>query len=714
MPLAAQTPTTGPWYERALVGMEIGPTGAQYGHSDPDDTKYCADWDGAEIVRHAVAAHAQYLVLWLRDGDYAYYDSALLKKAPGLQGRNPLRDAVREARQCDLPLISYCVVQQGGHFLDAHPQWQMRTADGQPIGRFCFNSGYLAAMKQIVAEQLAYGIDGFHIDMLDQGFSPPYGCWCPTCKARFEDQYGHPMPQGATWDAAWDEMLEFRYQSTEQFEQDLAEYIKSINPEVTVDYNYHGNPPFSFEVGQRPVQHANNADFVTGETGMWAFSVLGVGLNAQFYRAATPGRRYQVAIQRGVRGYHDQTTRPLNDMRWELFTLLAHGAFVTMVDKTGFDGWLDPVAYRRIGQLLSEAQEKAAHFGHEPVYDVGLYFSSRTRDWMGREQPETYFQSFQGAHQTCVMEHLQFGVLLDENATLESLQRFPVVCLPNVTILSTTEVERLRNYVSQGGRLIITGQTAQRDRYGIEAGESALADLVGAQVVQRLKSLDNWIQLTPPVGQEAPEIAMLSNELPTDAPFLVLGPATVYRPTSADPYGQLFRPFRTSAQRAGRMNTQSPLNAGEPAGPALLVNRIGKGIVVTIAASPDYATSSNYAIVEARRLLCNAMRPVLPPRRVEIIAPSNVEAVVTDDPQARKLRVHLVAYNPTPRSTPAHNRPFVLPGLIEDVPMFRATLTLQDLPKNVTSLNPQTQIKSDGKRIEVVIDNIYEVVIVDY
>jgi hypothetical protein len=39
----------------------------------------------------------------------------------------------------------------------------MRGANGQPLGRFCLNSGYLEAMKQIVAEQLAYGIDGFHI-----------------------------------------------------------------------------------------------------------------------------------------------------------------------------------------------------------------------------------------------------------------------------------------------------------------------------------------------------------------------------------------------------------------------------------------------------------------------------------------------------------------------------------------------------------------------
>ena len=130
------------------------------------------------------------------------------------------------------------------------------------------------------------------------------------------------MPKGITWDEDWDRMLKFRYRSSEQFEQQLAAHIHALNPRATVDFNYHGNPPFSWEVGQRPVQHAGNGDFVTGETGVWGFSALTVGLNAEFYRAATPGKPFQVAMQRGVRMYHDQTTRPLADMRWELFTLL--------------------------------------------------------------------------------------------------------------------------------------------------------------------------------------------------------------------------------------------------------------------------------------------------------------------------------------------------------------------------------------------------------
>ena len=57
-------------------------------------------------------------------------------------------------------------------------EWEMRDADGQPIGRFCYNSGYLDAMKAIVSELLSTGIQGLHVDMLDQGFGPPYGCWC--------------------------------------------------------------------------------------------------------------------------------------------------------------------------------------------------------------------------------------------------------------------------------------------------------------------------------------------------------------------------------------------------------------------------------------------------------------------------------------------------------------------------------------------------------
>jgi hypothetical protein len=716
---AARTVGGEPWFQRSLVGLEVGPTGAQFGHSDPTDSGYCAHFSGRDIVQRTVAAHGEYLVIWARDGDYAYYDSDLLPKAPGLKDRDPLREAVDEASKHDLPLIAYCVVQQNGHCLAEHPEWEMRDAAGNRIGRFCYNSGYLEVMKQIVTEQLAYGIAGFHLDMLDQGFGPPYGCWCDTCQQQFRQRFGHDMPPGVAWDEAWDHMLQFRYDTSDRFEKQLAAHIKSINPEATVDFNYHGSPPFSFEVGQRPVQHAGNGDFITGETGVWGFSALGVGLNAEFYRAATPGLPVQVAIQRGVRMYHDQTTRPLHDMRWELFSLLAHGSFVTMVDKTAFDGWLDPVAYDRFAAAFSEVQSKREHFGQQPAYDVGIYFSSRTRDWYGRENAARYFQSFWGAHRACVMEHLQYGVLLDENISLNNLQQFPVVYLPNAAIVSPSEVAILRQYVESGGCLLITGHTAQFDHMGLPQKESALAELIGAKLKRRLDSLDNWIKISPQgdsavTARDAANDMRLVRELQTDWPFLIEGPATVYEATTAVAMGSLLKPHRTQRQLQGKMGTEWPMSADESVGPAVLINRLEKGTVLTLAGSPDYAAASEHAVVEARKLLRNAVRILQPKPRVQVSAPSNVEAVVTDDPQHRQLRVHFIAYNSTPRTTPQKNRPFVLPGLIEDLPIFRVKLVLRDSPREVVAVNPTTIISLRGSRVEAQIEDIHEVLVISY
>ena len=698
-----------PWYERFLVGIEVGPTGAQFGHSDIKDKRYCAKLDGRQIVRYCVSANCDYLVIWARDGDYAYYDSKLLPKAPGLGDRDVLKETMAEAQKHDLPVITYCVVQQGGHFLNKHPEYEMRDYQGNRIGRFCYNSGYLEMMKEIVAEQLTYGIDGFHIDMLDQGFGPPYGCWCKYCRQKFKAQHGRAMPKGVTWDEDWDRMLEFRYATIQRFEKALYNHIKKLNSKATVDYNYHGNPPFSWEVGQRPVQHAGNSDFVTGETGVWGFSALTVGLNAEFYRSSAPGFPYQVAMQRGVRMYHDQTTRPLNDIRWELLNLLSHGAFVTIVDKTGFDGWLDPVAYKRIGKAFEEVRDKKSHFGLEPVSEVGIYFSSRTRDWIGRKNPGTYFQSFQGAHKAMVYQHIPWSIVLDENATIETLKKAPVLLLPNAGIISNNEVKLLQSYVKDGGNLIITGLTGCYDRMGGLLKKSSLENLIGAKFVRKLDSLDNWVRF----GADEKE-SKIHLSIPTKWPFLVKGLAAVFEPASAKAYGELLKPYRTTRQLQGKEGTDWPMSADSTVGPAVLLNRVGKGKVLTFTCSPDYSTAGDHHIVEARRLLANAVRLLNPEPRIQITAPVNIEAVVTDEPLKRVLRIHLLGYNSPPQTTPPKNRPYILPGLIEDAPMYRISLEFAEPIKNASAFGKSTNLQQDGRHIVATVNDIHEIIVVMY
>jgi hypothetical protein len=403
-----------------------------------------------------------------------------------------------------------------------------------------------------------------------------------------------------------------------------------------------------------------------------------------------------------------------------------------MVDKTAFDGGLDPVAYERIGAVFAEARAKRAHFGHQPVYEVGLYFSSRTRDWFARENPNRYFQSFQGAHRACVLEHLPFGVLLDENLSLEALQQFPVVCLPNAAILSEREIGLFKRYVENGGKLLVTGHSGQFDRMGKPLPESALSALIGARVKGRLASADNWVRLaegvealkgssvkaeptaSPVQRLNGSTLQRLTNGTPPAWPFLVEGPATIYEPTTAATFGELLKPHRTTRQLAGKETTDWPMSADAPVGPAILVNRIGQGAVLTFASSPDFATASEHPIVEARRLFRNAVRLLHPDPLLVIDAPANVEAVVTDDPGARLLRVHLLAYNSTPQTTPARERPHVLPGLIEDAPMFRVALTSHRPLKNAKSRNQTTLLKRRGQRVEATIADIHEIILLHY
>ena len=696
-----------PWFDRVLVGMEVGPTGAQFGSSDPGDERYAAHFDGREIVRRCAATGAEYVVVWARDGDYAYYDSKILPKPPGLGTRDPLREAVAEARLAGMPVIAYCVVQQAGHFLNAHPEWAMRAADGARIGRYCLNSGYRAALEAILAEQLAYGVDGFHIDMLDQGFGPPVGCWCEACRAAWRAEFGAvPMPTGVTWDDAWDRMLEFRYRTAERFERHLAAHVRRLDPEATIDFNYHGNPPFSWEVGQRPVQHAGHGDFVTGETGVWGFSALGVGLNAEFYRASTPGKRYQVAMQRGVRMYHDQTTRPVADMQWELATLLAHGAFVTMVDKTAFDGRLDPVAYDRIGGAFAAVLPLRDRFGHEPVRHAGLYYSSRSRDWIGRDDPARWMQSFLGAHKALVYEHVPWGVVLDENVSLEQLRQFPVVVLCDAGILSDAEVGLLREYVEAGGGLVATGRTGRMDRLGRVVDSAAWTALSGARLATVATGSDNWVSLT------AEDVGLLGADIPPGWPFLVHGPAAALVPTSGTPHGDLLAGQRTTRQREGRESTDWPMSPGERLGPALVVQRVGRGRVVTLACGPDHACGGDYHVPEARQLLAAAVQMLVPDDALRIEAETTVQAVVVAERDRPRLHVHLLAYASPPQSMPARDRPRVMPALLESNPIHRTTIRFDRPPAAVTAARPTTRISQDGSVVTLEVDGVHEVITV--
>ncbi len=184
--------------------------------------------------------------------------------------------------------------------------------------------------------------------------------------------------------------------------------------------------------------------------------------------------------------------------------------------------------------------------------------------------------------------------------------------------------------------------------------------------------------------------------------------------TSAQPTGRLLEPLRTTRQREGKEGTDWPMSADALIGPAIFLNEIGKGKVLTFACSPDYATASEHHIFEARRLLANAVRFLNPTPQVRIMTSTAVQTIVTDDPANRTLRVRLLGYKAPRQTTPAQNHPHILPGLIEDSPMYRVVVDFAAPINRARAFNKSTDLKRRGRRLEATVYDTHDVLIAGY
>jgi hypothetical protein len=685
-----------PWYRKCLVGIEIGPTGA-----NDRDRVYFSKARGKDWIEALLRAKCEYGVVFMKDMEFAYYNSAAARKCPNLGDRDLLREILDAARPHGLPIVAYCQVQYDDSSWRAHPEWRMKGWEDNDLGgRLCYNSGYIEFIKAVLSEMMAYEVAGFHVDMLDYGFAPPVGCWCANCRAAFRGTYGDDLPPMDTWDDRWRRVLQFRADSNTRFCKDVEAHVKAKRPELSVDFNYHGYPPFSWYPGQLPAKHAANGDFVTAEGLPWIFGHNNPSLLSLFMLGARPEGPVQGVTSRGVFDYHDFTVRPAAEIKWEVMTYLAHGAQCTIVDKLYYDGALEPLAYDRIGEAFAEARAKRDVFGHEPAPEVGLYYSAPSRDWWGRADPPKYMRAFWGAHLAMLQSHIPMGVIVDELVSAELLAKYPVVLLAGTTIVSAGEADLLAAYVREGGRLIVTGLSGVCDRSGTVAGSSSLEGLIGARLVRcETRYPDNYLTL---VGADD----AISRDMPVGLPLLVHGPIATYEPTSARVMGALF-----TAHRSQNNLWVSHMSAGQAAGPAILVREVGKGVVVTVPCALDAAFVGDYRMPEHRTLLRNIVRYLNPRPPVEIAAPANVETVVTRDAGRRRLLVHFVAWNapPTFSSAAFPNGKRVLPPIMEEPQQYSATVTINVPFRRAATVGSGSRVRRRGATATLTTSAVHEV-----
>lgn len=672
------------------------------------DPQIIARASAQEIVDHWVRAHLDAGYFYMKDmyGN-SYYNTRVGHKHQNLGDRDFFGECVQEAKRRGIKPMSYYCVNIDARASRLHPEWCMKDVNGAiPGPNPCYNArGYLDYVKAQVEEVLVNypDLEGMYFDMLWFGTSGKV-CYCTeNCAPLFRQQYGIDIPRYPTWDEAWRKWLKFRYDSNLRFMGEINQVIRRLRPDIPIGYNYHAQPKFSWQTGELPVRFRLMADYAMGEAYPAWHGHCYPSLFILFVRGLKEDGPYLATTSRYTRMINDHTVRPEADLKWELFTYFSHGGGVKIVDTPNFDGTINPLVYDRLGRIYGEAKEKQNLFGHPPEARVALYFSSKSRDWYGRETPDLFYSPFIGAHKAAIESHVPLAIIFDENMATENLSRFPIVYLPNTTILTEEEASRLRAYVRQGGKILASLDVSLYDEWGRQRTDFLLADLFGCRFKGKTEFKGNYFRL----AQD-----QLNDGIPAGADFLVVGPSNLVDPTTAKAVGELRLAFhdRTPETTIGHAPYNSPWKT---VGPALVFNTYGKGQCIYLALPVDAAYVSGYPLVEHRHLIANLLRALDPDPPVRISAPANVETVVTREKNSQRHIIHFVQFQGIRDAGGSRDRTFEVPLMDESV-FYQARMDFNRPVREARPAGSNSRVRATGNKVILETNGIHEAVVIDY
>lgn len=379
---------------------------------------------------------------------------------------------------------------------DAESAWMSPSSKG--YREFFFNK-----IRQLAQT----GVDGLWVDV------PIYADFGPTkwsgfnaeAVTKFEADTGMSRPTAEDWsDPAWRRWIHWRHEELARFLTDLTNTARSVNSEFSI---YAETLPTDYNGGTVYGLDASYLKSIEGLTEVWEIDTMSnnVGMrnareddwisfiSALKYARAAAGNKPSWVFSYG---------KQENDAQQVMLQALIAGnnpyelkvpemaTTVSSIFRTRMFNWADLYT-----PYLFKAQSTAK---------TGVFFSSESRDyvdkfsglgmfattdsggdslWWADSVNESvykrdYLAEYRGLIKILVHEHIPFNAMVRPD--LNELNRYQTVLLPNVEAISDAESNLLRQYVEQGGHLVVTGPNPTGlNEYGNARANYALADVFG-------------------------------------------------------------------------------------------------------------------------------------------------------------------------------------------------------------------------------------------
>ena len=452
--------------KRILIDNHLGPYGAHtLSQVDPVAQMSALRDIGADAVLLQAKCH------W----GHAYYDTAVGKRHPALEF-DLIAAQTDAARRHGIDPALYYSVRWDEHAYRSHPEWRSHDAEGNPQPGphtrwrwLCLNSPYRDYTYAMLAELLAKHtfsrlfLDIVHYRML---------CYCEHCRAAWQEYFGEPFPSVPTFPRgsrqrgrsrqAWRwhrrrfgpehraRLAEFGNHVVETYLAGVKERIRASGKDVQLTHNAFW-------------PHTHD-DYLFAESDATGANFFQPAQQTHRLRALAKSRPVEIAFCWDNVMYAGVSETQLT---CQAASALIAGADATMIwgapdVRTGFfeKPVLDKVAttFRKIGPL---AEERA----HATQYaDIGLLFSEEQVS-LGTVPTESGFsRDTAGAYKYLSEQHFPFRLVCDDLLEANDLAGLKAVIVANPGDLRPESITLLREFVENGGRMLVTGaNNLQRD-----------------------------------------------------------------------------------------------------------------------------------------------------------------------------------------------------------------------------------------------------------
>ncbi|MDW7658143.1 MAG: beta-galactosidase trimerization domain-containing protein [Bacillota bacterium] len=440
----------------------------------------------------------------------------------GLKGRDIVGSTLQLLQNENMFTLAYFNIWSRWAF-DTHPDWRLLRINGtnttqlpggkkSRFGQCCLNSpgyrAYLKAQMEDLANQ--YDFDGAWIDMLGW-----FGtvCCCPDCRRRYYDETGREIPETINWfDPDW---VLFQ-RKREAWLADLAHLISSIlrtlKPDISITFNCaawqrgwtDGNTQSFF----------NESDYLAGD--FYGNSLM-YSTICKFLNNASQNRPIEFMTSRCVSLRDHTTTKTSEELEFSAYGSFAHNGAFVFIDAINPDGTMNDKLYADMGALHRKLKKFQIELAPDAVLlrDVSYLFNFESfinpkangisiRDMAEGKYAETISGSprakMMNISKLMIADHLAFDLTCLKQLD-EAAQESQLIVVPNQYVMLEEELTKLQDFVSQGGSLLITGQSGQVDREGNRLSDFAHAAMSGVHLLG--ETAEDVTYLRPMPGFEA-------------------------------------------------------------------------------------------------------------------------------------------------------------------------------------------------------------------